>query len=152
MKPALYLFVFLSILGLSPAASAGPADDIAQVAQQAGAAASRGDLDGFVSQFADNAVVTEFWIPFRVEGKAAIKEQFALLFQTYPTRQPMPRQVSTRVYANETVAVRNGYAIDHFTDKAGNASDYYVRVSQTWVKIDGAWKIVDHHVSRMPIP
>jgi hypothetical protein len=58
----------------------------------------------------------------------------------------------TRVYANDTVVVTNGYAIDNDTDKAGNTSVHYIRFSQTWVKIGPESKIVDQHVSRMPIP
>ena len=83
--------------------------------------------------FADDAVVTAFWMPFRVEGKAAIKEQFALFFEIYPTRKGMPRQLTTRIYANDTVVVRNAYAVNHFTDKAGNTSDHHTRTSQVWV-------------------
>ena len=137
---------------MSTTASAGPAEEIALIQQQQFAAAAKNDADGFVVPFADDAVVTAFWMPFRVEGKAAIKEQFALFFEIYPTRKGMPRQLTTRIYANDTVVVRNAYAVNHFTDKAGNTSDHYTRTSQVWVKIDGAWKIVDQHVSQMPIP
>jgi uncharacterized protein (TIGR02246 family) len=150
MKPILYLLAFVSILGVNSVTWAGPVEEIAQIVQ--GAAFAKNDVDAFTAPFADDAVVTAFWIPFRVEGKAAIKEQFALLFQTYPTRQLMPRQMSTRVYANDTVVVSNGYAVLNFTDKAGNSSVHYIRTSQTWVKMGTEWKIVDQHVSRMPIP
>ena len=64
----------------------------------------------------------------------------------------MPRQNSRRLYANDTVVVSNGCFVNNFTDKAGNTSVHYLRISQTWVKIGTEWKIVDQHVSRMPIP
>jgi uncharacterized protein (TIGR02246 family) len=152
MKPIFYLLALISILGVSSVTWAGPAEEIAQINQQRAGAAEKNDLDGFTAAFADDAVVTAFWVPFRVEGKAAIKDQFALLFQTYPTRHGMPRQISTRVYANDTVVVRNGYGVANWTDKAGNTTVHYLRESQTWVKIGTEWKIVDQHVSKMPIP
>jgi uncharacterized protein (TIGR02246 family) len=152
MKPIFCLIALISTLGINSATWAGPAEEIAQVIQQQTAAAQKNDVDAFIAPFADDAVVTAFWIPFRVEGKAAIKEQFALLFQTYPTRQVMPRQNSRRVYASDTVVVSNGYTVNNFTDKAGNTSVHYTRISQTWVKIGTEWKIVDQHVSRVPIP
>jgi hypothetical protein len=48
--------------------------------------------------------------------------------------------------------VINGYGIDNWTDRGGNASVHYLRFSQTWVKIDGKWLQVDQHVSRLPVP
>jgi uncharacterized protein (TIGR02246 family) len=153
MKPIFYLIALISTLGIMNSTTwAGPVEEIAQIAQQQAAAGEKNDLDAFTAPFADDAVVTAYWIPFRVEGKAAIKEQFALLFQTYPTRKLISRQIYRRVYANDTVVVNNGYGVNSFTDKAGNISVHYVRVSQTWVKIGAEWKIVDQHVSRMPIP
>jgi uncharacterized protein (TIGR02246 family) len=152
MKTITYLLALISILGVSSVTWAGPAEEIAQINQQRAAANDKNDVDGFTAAFADNAVVTAFWTPFRAEGKAAIKDQFALAYQTYPTRHQIPRQMSTRVYANDTVVVSNGYAVEYLTDKAGNTTVHYIRVSQTWVKIGTEWKIVDQHVSRMPIP
>jgi uncharacterized protein (TIGR02246 family) len=111
----------------------------------------KNDVDGYAAAFADDAVVTAFWIPFRVESKAAIKAQTAVLFETYPKRHGMVRQISTRVYANDTVVVTTGYAAENYTDGAGNTSVHYIRFSQTWIKIGADWKIVDQHASRMPI-
>ena len=64
----------------------------------------------------------------------------------------MPRQISRRVYANDTVVVSNGYGVFYLTDESGDTTAHYIRVSQTWVKIGTEWKIVDQHVSKMPIP
>jgi uncharacterized protein (TIGR02246 family) len=152
MKPIFYLLALISILGVSSVTWAGPVEEVAQIAQQQAAADATNDVDAFMTPFADDAVVTAFLIPFRVEGKAAIKEQFALLFQTYPTRHGMPRQISRRVYANDTVVVSNGYGVFYLTDESGDTTAHYIRVSQTWVKIGTEWKIVDQHVSKMPIP
>jgi uncharacterized protein (TIGR02246 family) len=98
------------------------------------------------------AVVTPFWAPFRVEGKAAIKGHFTTLFQTWPTRQALGRHSSIRVYGNDTTAVVTGYSIQIWTDRAGKTTTQYVRTTVTWVKLDGEWRIVDSHASALPTP
>jgi uncharacterized protein (TIGR02246 family) len=152
MKPIIYLIAFVSLLCGSSAAWAGPAEEIAEIGRQRAALEAEGNIDAYMGAFADNAAVTPFWAPFRVDGKAAIKGHFTTLFDTYPTRQGSPRQASIRVYANDSVAITNNYAIATWTDKKGNVSTHYIRISQTWVKIGADWKIVDQHVSRVPIP
>ena len=92
MKPIFCLIALISTLGINSATWAGPAEEIAQVIQQQSAAGQKNDVGAHIAPFADDGVVTAFWIPFRTDGKAAIKEQLVLLFQTYPTRQFMPRQ------------------------------------------------------------
>jgi uncharacterized protein (TIGR02246 family) len=151
-RPAIFLTASLSLLGAIPAAWAGPAEEIADINRQRAAALDQGNVDAVVATWADNGAITPFWQAYRAEGKAAIKDLLTTLIQTYPKRQGSPRGYSTRTYANDTVAVVNGYGIDNWTDKGGNASVHYIRVTQTWVKIDGKWLQVDQHVSRLPVP
>jgi uncharacterized protein (TIGR02246 family) len=151
-RPVIFLIAFLSVLGATPAVWAGPAEEIAQISRERGVALEQGNVDAVVATYADNAAITPFWQAYRAEGKAAIKDLLTTLIQTYPKRQGSPRQASTRTYANDTVAVINAYGIDNWTDRGGNASVHYIRISQTWVKIDGKWLQVDQHVSRLPVP
>src|SRR5215470_10725574 len=148
-RPVIYLMASLSLLGAIPTAWAGPAEEIAEIIRQRAAALEQGNVDAVVATYADNAAITPFWQAYRAEGKAAIKDLLTTLIQTYPKRQGSPRQASTRTYANDTAAVTNAYAIDNWTDKSGNGSVHYIRVTQTWVKMDGKWLQVDQHVSRM---
>ena len=85
IKPFSYLIAFLSLLGSIAVAWAGAAEDIGAINQQRTAAFEKGDVDGYMVAFADNGVLTPALQPFRVEGKAAIKEYITTLFQTYPT-------------------------------------------------------------------
>ena len=62
------------------------AQEITAINQRRNAAFEKGDADAFAAYFADNAVYTSSLQPYRIEGKAAIKDFFATLFQTYPTR------------------------------------------------------------------
>jgi uncharacterized protein (TIGR02246 family) len=152
MKPVIYLVALLSLLGIIPVAWAGAAEDVAAIGQQQTTAFDKGDLDSYMVAFADNATLTPALQPFRVEGKAAIKEYFATLFAAYPTRHVIGRQGSTRVYANDTAVVSDGYLILTLTDKSGTVSVYHLRTSTTWIKMGNEWRIVDQHNSRMPIP
>jgi uncharacterized protein (TIGR02246 family) len=151
IKPVIYLIAFLSLLGSTAVAWAGAAEDIGAINQQQTAAFEKGDVDAYMVAFADNAVFTPALQPFRVEGKAAIKEYFTTFFQTYPTRRIVGGQGSTRVYENNTV-VSDVYLILTLTDQSGTVSVYHLRGSTTWLKTASEWHIVDQHVSRMPIP
>ena len=151
IKPVIYLIAFLSLLGSTAVAWAGAAEDIGAINQQQTAAFEKGDVDAYMVAFADNAVFTPALQPFRVEGKAAIKEYFTTFFQTYPTRRIVGGQGSTRVYENDTV-VSDVYLILTLTDQNGTVSVYHLRGSTTWLKTASEWHIVDQHVSRMPIP
>jgi len=152
VKLIIYLVALLLPFGITPAAWAGAAEEVAAIGQQRGAAFEKGDIDAYMVAFADNAVFTPATQPFRLEGKAAIKEFFTTFFQTYPTRHGVGRQNSTRVYANDTVVVSNGYIVLTLTDKSGTVSVYHLRSSTTWVKMGNEWQTVDGHNSRMPIP
>jgi uncharacterized protein (TIGR02246 family) len=146
IKPIIYLIV---LLGVTPAAWAGAAEEVAAIGQQNVAAFEKGDIDTFIVGFADNAVWTPSVQAFRVEGKAAIKDYFSALFQTYPTRHIVFRQGSTRVYANDTVVVTDAYSTLTLTDKSGNVSVHNLRNSTTWLKMENQWRIVDNHTSEV---
>jgi uncharacterized protein (TIGR02246 family) len=144
------LIIYLvALLGVTPAACAGAAEDVAAVGQQTVAAFEKGDIDTYVVAFADNAVFTPSVQAFRVEGKAAIKDYFSALFVIYPTRHVVFRQGSTRVYANDTIVVTNAYSTLTLTDKSGNVSVHNLRNSTTWLKMENQWRIVDNHISEV---
>ena len=89
IRPIIYL---IAMLGVTPAAWAGAAEEVAAVGQQTVGAFEKGDIDTFISGWADNAVFTPSVQAFRVEGKAAIKSYYSALFETYPTRHVVFRQ------------------------------------------------------------
>jgi uncharacterized protein (TIGR02246 family) len=144
IKPIIYL---VALLGVTPAAWAGPVEEVAAIGQRSVAAFEKGDIDTYIAPFADNAVFTPSLQAFRVEGKAALKTYFTALFETYPTRHIAGRQGSARVYANDTVVVVNAYFVLTLTDKSGNVRVHNLRNSTTWLKMDSEWRIVDQHIS-----
>jgi ketosteroid isomerase-like protein len=124
IKPIIYL---VALLGVTPAAWAGAAEEVAAIGQQTTAAFEKGDIDTFITAFADNAVFTPSVQAFRVEGRTAIKNYFSALFETYPT----------------------SYFVLTVTDKSGNVSVHNLRGSATWLKMDNQWRIVDQHNSEV---
>ena len=146
IKAIIYL---VALLGVTPAAWAGAAEEIAAIGQQRAAAFEKGDIDTYIAAFADNAVFTPSLQTFRVEGKAALKNYVSALFETYPTRRLAGRQGSTRVYANDTIVVQNVYFVLTLTDKSGTVSVHNLRNSTTWLKMDDQWQIVDKHTSEV---
>lgn len=149
MKRMTWFLVLLLLLGMAPAAWAGPAEEIAEIGRQRAQAFVEGNLDAWTAAVADNAVFTSALRPFRIEGKEAIRAHFADLFGRYPTRSFAVRQPLTRVYG-DNVVVTNGYVHVKWVERNGQVTDLYSRVSQTWVKIAGQWRIVDQHISRPP--
>src|SRR5262245_2271543 len=137
------------LLGAGPA-FAGPAEEVAELAAKRAKAFSEGNPDAYVADFADNAVFTPSLVAFRIEGKPAIRAFFAGLFQTYPNRQAVGRQVASRVYANDTVVVVNAYTEQTWVDRTGRTTHRSVRTTTVWVKVDGKWLTVEQDVSAVP--
>ncbi len=151
MKRLSCLVWLLLLFGISRGAWAGAAEEIAELGRQRAQAFSEGDLDAWMAAYADDAVFTSSLVPFRIEGKDAIRAHYAGLFRTYPTRRAVTRQPSTRVYNNDTTAVTNGYVHVTYVDRNGRVITLYVRSSATWVKLGDQWRIVDAHGSRLPV-
>ncbi len=150
MKLFIYPLVVFLLVGIAPAAWAGAAEEIAEIARQRTQAFIQADLEAWMAAYADNAVITPSLAPFRMEGKEAIQAFYAGLFQAYPTRRIVTRQPSTRVYNGDTTAVTNAYAHLTLVDRNGQANALYLRFSTTWIKQGGRWLIVDVHASRLP--
>ena len=144
--------VVVLLLGTVPVvwAQADPAKEIADINRKRGEAGAKGDVDGVLADVADNVVVTAARAGFRMEGKEALRAFITNLWQNYPTRQELGRQVTYRVYQEGSVVVVNGYNDQTFIDRNGRMSTLMQRYSQTWVKTGGRWLLVDTHVSGMP--
>ena len=140
------------LLGSPPVvwAQADPAKEVADIRAKQAAAGAQGDVDGLLAPMADNVVLTAARAGFRMEGKEAVRAFVTNLYQNYPTRQGLPRQVTYRVFQEGNVVVVNGYLDQTFIDKNGRMSRQMHRNTQTWVKTGGRWLLVDVHNSGMP--
>ena len=140
------------LLGTVPVvwAQADPAKEVADIRAKQGAAGAKGEVDGVLAPMADNVVFTAARPGFRIESKEAVRGFLTNLFQNYPTRQELARQVTYRVYQEGNVVVVNNYVDQVYIDKNGRMSTLMQRNSQTWVKAAGRWLLVDQHNSGMP--
>jgi len=150
MRRATSVFILLLLLAVAVPAWAGAAEDIAALIQQREKYFAEGNVDGLMGTIADNAAYLSAGTPFRMEGKDAIRAFYAALFQNFPTRRNAFRQLSIRVYANDSAAVVNTYEQANLVDTKGQATALSLRVTATWVKIGGQWRIVDVHNSKLP--
>ena len=140
------------LLGTVPVvwAQANPAKEIEDINRKRGEAGAKGDIDGLLADVADNVIATVARAGFRIEGKQAFRAFLTNLFQNYPTRQELGRQVTYRVFLEGSVVVVNGYTDQTFIDKNGRMSTMIQRNSQTWVKTGGRWLLVDCSRARFP--
>jgi uncharacterized protein (TIGR02246 family) len=143
------LSMLLLLLGTVSIAWAGPAEEIAQVDQQAIQCFNEGNLEKCVALYADDAVTISALAPFRIEGKEALQANYAGAFQSFPTRRFLGRQTAIRVYGGNT-GVLNRYYTATLVDRAGSATTVHGRQSVTFVKSGNEWRIVDVHTSRLP--
>jgi len=148
-RATLAMTTLLVLLGVTPA-WAGAVDEVAELIAKRAQAFNEGNPDAYAADFADDAVFTSSRAAFRIEGKQAIRAFFAGLFQTFPQRRSVGRQVMSRVYGNDTIVVVNGYADQSWVDKNGQTTTPATRSSTTWAKIGGKWLTVDFHVSKVP--
>jgi uncharacterized protein (TIGR02246 family) len=142
LSNSIKLIIYLiALLGVTQAAWAGAAEEVAAVGQQTVGAFEKGDIDTFIAGWADNAVFTPSVQAFRVEGKAAIKSYYSAIFETFPTRHVVFRQGSTRVYANDTIVVTNAYSTLTLSDKAATSASTTsatVRRGSKWTTSGGS--------------
>lgn len=153
MKVLKSFLILVLLFGASPVvwAQADPVKEVRDIYAKRGQALTKGDLDGFMADVADNVVFTPGAAGFRIEGKAAMRRFFASQIQNYSTREFLGRQVSYRVFQNGTVVVRNWYHDATLVDRNGYITRSSARLSAMWLKTDGHWLLVDQHISRMPI-
>ena len=150
MKRMMSVFVLLLLLATVAPAWAGPAEEVGALIQQRSKIFSEGNIDAWMAAYADNAILTSLTNPFRIEGKDAIRAFYTAPFQNNPTRSTAARQLSIRVYGNDTTVVTNQYTQSNFVDQKGQATNLYFRNTATWVKMGGQWRIVDAHNSKLP--
>ena len=150
MKKFIVTLFTLSLVGLALESWAGPAEEVAQITGPRGKMFEEGTAEALTAAFADNAVLTSSLSGFRIEGKEAIRAYFTELFQLYPGRRLFTRQPSTRVY-NDDLVIQNVYNALYLTDQQGQVTQLTLRATVVWAKVGGTWRIVEQHVSRIPM-
>lgn len=125
--------------------------EVEQVIEQLLQAIQERNLEVISSAYAEDAQFISSMRPFYIEGREAIGEFFAGLLQASPTLRATSRQLSLKA-CNATTVVGAGYQENTFIDSQGQAINFYLRISATFVKQEGRWLIVSEHISNLPAP
>jgi hypothetical protein len=72
-----HLLALCLVLGASPPANAGAAEEIAQLMRELDQTFNEGNLEAYMALYADNAVFAPPNVPFRIEGKDALRAYYA---------------------------------------------------------------------------
>ena len=86
--------------------------------------------------------------PYPVAGKATLRPILERLFnnsESYTARAMNPQ---FRVIGSSGIVIGNGMAT--VKPKDGPLVTSFLRVLQSWVKVDGQWRLVASHISYIP--
>src|SRR2546428_4241698 len=106
----------LSLLIVGSVARAGPVEEVQEVVKQRGQAYEAGNIDGYMANWADNAVFTPSRSGYRFEGKDAIRALYAGIFQNTQSRKVFAHHVMYRTFG-DNVVIANGYQDVVWVDK-----------------------------------
>ena len=135
------------LLSLSPAASAGPKDDVAAAALRWARALGEDDPDKVLPLYSADAVLSGTLSPTVRADQAALRDYFVTAFKVLPGLKVAFGDQLIRVYGD--AAINTGYYTFSYV-KDGETKSLPARYSFTYVKSGENWLIVDHHSSAMP--
>ncbi|MCA9130805.1 MAG: nuclear transport factor 2 family protein [Planctomycetales bacterium] len=104
------------------------------------------DLDGIVADYADDAVLFDAIPPYKVVGKAAIREVWANCLPYFPEQfKSEHRDIVIHVSGDTAIM----YGVHHFLPTPADhpCGQTWMRVTVGFRRINGLWKSVHDHVS-----
>ena len=143
------VFLLSSLLLTSPAALAGPKEDVAAASMKWGETLGQHDPDRIVLLYATDGVLWGTLSPTVRSDRAALRDYFVGAFKVLPALKVTFGEQLIRVYGD--TAVNTGYYTFSYL-RDGEAKTLPARYSFTSVKDGENWMIVDHHSSAMPAP
>src|SRR6516162_11764441 len=138
------LALSIVLLSLSPAASAGPKDDVAAAALRWARALGEDDPDKVLPLYSADAVLWGTLSPKLRSDPAALRDYFVGAFKILAGLKVAFGDHLIRVYGN--TAVNTGYYTFSYAQN-GESKIFPARYSFTYVKNGDRWMIVDHHSS-----
>jgi uncharacterized protein (TIGR02246 family) len=104
------------------------------------------DLDGIVADYADDAVLFDAIPPYKVVGKAAIRETWANCLPYFPDRfQSEHRDIVIHLTGDTAIM----HCLHHFVPEPADhpCGQTWMRVTVGYRRINGRWKSVHDHIS-----
>jgi len=120
-------------------------DDIIQLFSNWNDAIQTGDPDKVTAMYADNAVLLPTVSNQVRHNHAEIRDYFVSFLRKVPRgaiNEPNPRQLTDDLVSNAGA----------YTFTFGDGAQVMARYSYLYQRIDGDWKILEHHSSAMPEP
>ena len=104
------------------------------------------NIDRVVGHYAPDVVVFDLQPPFEVRGVAAYRRSFEKWFASMSGRIAYEMS-DVHVSADDTHAFCR--CISHVTGArtGGGRADYWLRVTSTWQKLHGEWRVTHEHIS-----
>jgi ketosteroid isomerase-like protein len=123
-------------------------DDLKATAEQANEAQGALDLKAWSTLWHDQLVDFPPFLPFMVEGKAAVRQMFEALWAN--TESLNVRQINPQYRVIGSTGLVWGQYVTEFKPKKAPLQRTTGRFTATYVKTDGKWLLVSRHVSLLP--
>lgn len=143
--------LMLSVVGMLCAPVAARGDDMADLraaVEQIVAAYGAQDLERLTASLHDDATLFGFVSPFPVDGKAAVQQYFQRIFANDESTAMEFIDPQYRIVG--TTGIVRGHVAMTGKPKDGPAMILFGRLTWTFVKMDGQWRVVAVHASRVP--
>jgi len=147
VKRHISLALLLVLVGIAPMAWAGDKEDVAAATAKWAEVFVLDDPDPILDLYDKEGVLWGTISATRRDDPAALRDYFVKAFKALPGHKVAFGDQLIRVYGN--TAINTGYYTFSFV-KDGEAKSLPARYSFVYHKRNGAWKIVDHHSSKMP--
>ena len=141
------LILSFVLFGIAGTAWAGDKEDVAAATAKLAEVFVLDDPDPILDLYDKEGVLWGTISATRRDDPAALRDYFVKAFKALPGHKVAFGDQLIRVYGN--TAINTGYYTFSFM-KEGNPTTLPARYSFVYVKRNGAWKIVDHHSSKMP--
>ena len=147
VKRYVSLALLLVLVSIAPTAWAGDKKDVAAATAEWARTFTDDNPDPILALYDDEGVLWGTLSPTRRDTPEAVRDYFVKAFKALPGHKVAFGDQLIRVYGN--TAINTGYYTFSFV-KEGKPTTLPARYSFVYVKRNGAWKIVDHHSSKMP--
>ena len=145
----LVLVFALSALLFAPSAyRGGDVDDLKATFEQGIAAVNKRDLDAGSALWHDQIVDFGPVSPFPTDWKAARRQGFQALFNNSESFTVTPLNTQYRVIGDTGIVW--GHAMFVMKPKDGPMQTNFGRAMGIWTKVEGKWRQVAAHLSRIP--
>lgn len=141
------IFLMLAVILPTPAAWAGPKEDVAAATAKWGEVFAQNNPDSILALYAKDAVLWGTLSPTVRSDPPGLRAYFVAAFGALPQAQVTFGDQLIRVYGN--TAINTGYYTFSYA-KDGERKAIPARYSFTYVKDGSDWLIADHHSSAVP--